>query len=466
MATGTKLKWGAMIVLIVIAVCLIVLMSRGWFVRPAPTFAPAIVILRLHGSSTIGLELAPALAVALLEKKHANDISVIRNSIAGGAQILVQGRFTAGGTYEAIEIRATKSGDGFQDLRNNQCDVALSSRAIKPPEEVDLADLGTMTSPACEHVMGLDGVAIVVNKKNPIPQLSKTQLVRIFGKGGTTQWKDLEPNFDHDIKICARPDDAGTYDLFQSKVLGSVHLVDTPQRYDTNRDVSDCVSGDDGAIGFVGLPFIAPNRAVAISEVGDRFMMPTQLTVKLENYWLSRRLYLYTPARLYPDDKNFRLNPSDQWAREFVDFALSKRGQDVVTNTGFVNLDPAEDDSLIHLAPNFRFRSNSSDLDTRAQADLHRIVDQLATREINGEAIDVLLFGFADNTGASRQHNCELSQRRAQVLADMLKNLGVEAATAVGFCEDLPVLSNDTEGGRQTNRRVEVWLKIKRKTMP
>jgi phosphate transport system substrate-binding protein len=138
----------------------------------------------------------------LLKKKHADNINVARNSIPGGVQILVQGRFSdRGGTNEAIEIRATKSGDAFQGLHNNQCDIGLSSRAIKPSEESDLADLGPMTSFACEHVMGVDGVAIIVNKRNPILELSKTQLVRIFGKGGTTTWKDFEPNFEYDIKI-------------------------------------------------------------------------------------------------------------------------------------------------------------------------------------------------------------------------------------------------------------------------
>jgi phosphate transport system substrate-binding protein len=46
-----------------------------------------------------------------------------------------------------------------------------------------------------------------------------------------------------------------------------------------------------------------------------------------------------------------------------------------------------------------------------------------------------------------------------------LGELGVKAASTVGFCDDLPVASNDTEDGRQTNRRVEVWLKIKQKRM-
>ena len=37
-----------------------------------------------------------------------------------------------------------------------------------------------MTSPACEHVLVLDGIAIVVHKGNLVPSLSRKQLQAIF----------------------------------------------------------------------------------------------------------------------------------------------------------------------------------------------------------------------------------------------------------------------------------------------
>lgn len=56
----------------------------------------------------------------------------------------------------------------------------MASRSIKPEDAATLANLGDMTSPACEHVVGLDGLAVIVNKNNPVSALSKIQVAKIF----------------------------------------------------------------------------------------------------------------------------------------------------------------------------------------------------------------------------------------------------------------------------------------------
>jgi outer membrane protein OmpA-like peptidoglycan-associated protein len=67
--------------------------------------------------------------------------------------------------------------------------------------------------------------------------------------------------------------------------------------------------------------------------------------------------------------------------------------------------------------------------------------------------------GYTDNAG-SDEFNLDLSQRRAEAVRDFLiKNgVGVERITARGYGEASPVASNDTEAGRQQNRRVEIVL--------
>ncbi|MCB1832791.1 MAG: OmpA family protein, partial [Geminicoccaceae bacterium] len=65
--------------------------------------------------------------------------------------------------------------------------------------------------------------------------------------------------------------------------------------------------------------------------------------------------------------------------------------------------------------------------------------------------------GHTDSTGAT-DYNQGLSERRAQSVLDYLTGKGVEAErlTAVGFGENRPIASNDTEEGRAQNRRVEI----------
>jgi phosphate transport system substrate-binding protein len=48
----------------------------------------------------------------------------------------------------------------------------MSSRPAKGEEAEALMALGDVLSPACEHVIGLDGLAVVVHRSNPVSQLT------------------------------------------------------------------------------------------------------------------------------------------------------------------------------------------------------------------------------------------------------------------------------------------------------
>jgi outer membrane protein OmpA-like peptidoglycan-associated protein len=69
----------------------------------------------------------------------------------------------------------------------------------------------------------------------------------------------------------------------------------------------------------------------------------------------------------------------------------------------------------------------------------------------------VMVKGYTDSRG-SEQYNLDLSRRRAEAVKNYLiaKRVGPSRITAVGFGESFPVASNDTESGRQQNRRVEI----------
>jgi outer membrane protein OmpA-like peptidoglycan-associated protein len=79
----------------------------------------------------------------------------------------------------------------------------------------------------------------------------------------------------------------------------------------------------------------------------------------------------------------------------------------------------------------------------------------------------VLVEGFTDSTG-SHAHNQELSDRRAQAVAQALTSLGVprERVAMRGYGEAYPVASNDNAGNRQLNRRVEIVLSNEGATIP
>jgi outer membrane protein OmpA-like peptidoglycan-associated protein len=72
---------------------------------------------------------------------------------------------------------------------------------------------------------------------------------------------------------------------------------------------------------------------------------------------------------------------------------------------------------------------------------------------------DLLIVGHTDAVGTS-DYNQGLSQRRATAAANYLASQGVSAARlrALGRGETEPLATNDTEAGRQLNRRVEIAI--------
>jgi outer membrane protein OmpA-like peptidoglycan-associated protein len=86
-----------------------------------------------------------------------------------------------------------------------------------------------------------------------------------------------------------------------------------------------------------------------------------------------------------------------------------------------------------------------------------RAVDRLAQYLKDSPGTQVIIEGHTDSVG-SDDYNLALSQRRAQAVADALTTRGVSAdrIQAKGLGKSYPVASNDTQAGRQQNRRVEI----------
>jgi len=72
---------------------------------------------------------------------------------------------------------------------------------------------------------------------------------------------------------------------------------------------------------------------------------------------------------------------------------------------------------------------------------------------------DVLIIGHTDQVGSS-SYNQGLSERRSNAAASYLITQGVSGARIAtrGLGETEPIASNDTEAGRQQNRRVEIAI--------
>lgn len=125
------------------------------------------------------------------------------------------------------------------------------------------------------------------------------------------------------------------------------------------------------------------------------------------------------------------------------------------------NLDDAEvervgEGILVTFDSGILFDFDSADLRPEARANLTELSDALAQE--SGD-YSVLVVGHTDSVGRE-SYNLQLSERRASAAANYLAGRGISPSRiqTEGMGETEPVATNETEAGRQENRRVEVAI--------
>ena len=113
------------------------------------------------------------------------------------------------------------------------------------------------------------------------------------------------------------------------------------------------------------------------------------------------------------------------------------------------------EDSQPFVMKTLHFDHNSDVIREESFYDLKRLADMIQ-RHPN---IKLRIEGHTDNVG-SDSFNQDLSERRAQSVKRFLTHEGVDIGKlkALGFGESRPVATNDTDAGKQANRRVEFYV--------
>ncbi len=98
------------------------------------------------------------------------------------------------------------------------------------------------------------------------------------------------------------------------------------------------------------------------------------------------------------------------------------------------------------------FESGSATIDPASNERLDRVVEYMT----HMASARIQIAGHTDNVG-NRQRNQALSQSRAEAVRAYLVSHGIDGSRveAVGYGDAHPVAPNDTDAGRQQNRRIE-----------
>ena len=120
----------------------------------------------------------------------------------------VNGAFMEKNKGVTVNLNLTGSGTGIQEASEGKCDIGNSSRKLKD-EEAEKLDA---------TVVGLDGIALVVNPANKLEDITLQDLAKVYS-GDITNWKELGGD-DKAIVVIGREDGSGTRDGFESIVMG------------------------------------------------------------------------------------------------------------------------------------------------------------------------------------------------------------------------------------------------------
>ena len=423
-------------------------------VQAPPPAAPVKVVLRLSGSDALANNVMQRLASGYLSLIGDTGILAAPAEEPGVSDIIG----LQGGQREAVRVTARSSDAGFNALLRGTADMAMTTRKVTSAEAERLAPLGDLTNPANEHVIGAQGVAVIVSPANQVPFLTVAQLRGILS-GKIKDWSEVR-GAPGAIHLCTFDNKDGSADTPEDLLLTEDGVSSSADRFASEQALASAVGGDRAAIGFVTRAGAGTARIVPVAEGSATPVTPTDLAIATEAYPLTRRLYLYTGT-----------DTTAGFGRRFTDYVASPAGQAVVEAAGLVALSlkaepaalpDAASDRLRQLAAGasrvsvtFRFQPNSTELDSRSARDLDRLVTYLKAQRVNSSRL--ILAAFADNSGPATV-NQAVSQRRADAIVTALTRSGIPPGKVGAFGADLPVADNATADGRERNRRVEVYL--------
>ena len=240
-----------------------------------------------------------------------------------------------------FDLRGGGSALGEAAAAKGKVDLAAST--LFPPGIVDSTNTAQSDSatPAADELertpIGLDGLAVIVHPDNPVDALTLLELRHLYS-GRTIDWSELG-GLAGDVALVSREDGSGSRALFDARVMDDEPVSLTAVVMPTSQAVVDFVAHNPLAIGYVSRAYVADllgdgpastndtpadERAVAseVKVVAVEGQLPTVDNLLAQRYALAQPLYLITGPSSAGEHTD--------WVRQFIDFALSPAGQEIV----------------------------------------------------------------------------------------------------------------------------------------
>jgi phosphate transport system substrate-binding protein len=232
-------------------------------------------------------------------------------------------------TEAKIQTKIETAREGIADLLNERLTCVISSRELNKEEKevIGKYNLNVQT-----YKIAVDGIAIILNKHNPIGQLDIQQVKKIF-TGEIKDWRTISKSYSGPIQIFGENQNSGCYEYLKDKIMGGMNFANNVYPCSSSTHIMNMVGKVPNSIGWVALAYKPKDdkriKATEIaaydsSSIVQNYFEPNAANIYRKYYPLSRPIYVF-----------FR-DPTAGLGSGFVAFITHSEGQKIITNAGLV----------------------------------------------------------------------------------------------------------------------------------
>lgn len=229
--------------------------------------------------------------------------------------------------YPEVKVDVTGGGSstGISSARSGVAAIGMSSRELKDSEKTDLEEFKIAT----------DGLALIINPKNPVADLSLEEIRKIYtGEtkhwtqiAGFEDWKETVKSKETNIHVITREEGSGTRTAFQDFVMAGKQISSKAATSSSNGAIRYSVADDANAIGFISLGLVDQREAKGqkpVKALSLNGVEATEENVENGSYGLSRPFLFVTKGG------------PEGLAKDFIEFVLSPAGKEILAREGLV----------------------------------------------------------------------------------------------------------------------------------